>query len=56
MNQIKRNKIDSMDYEILRADLMSTFWTEDVENPVYPKDHLDEDEEETLDDDSQFNC
>ena len=55
MNQIKWNKIDSMDYEILRADLMSTFWTEDVENPAYPKDHLDEDEEETLDDDSPNN-
>lgn len=52
MNQVKWNKIDSFEYELLRADLMRTLWTEDVENPAYPKN--DSDKEEVDDFDSEM--
>jgi len=45
MDQIKWKKIDSLIYEVFRADLMRTLWTEDVKNPAYP-DKENEDEEE----------
>ena len=48
MDQIKWKKIDSLVYEVFKADLMRTLWTEDVINPAYPdKENKDEEEKES---------
>ncbi|SVB38344.1 uncharacterized protein METZ01_LOCUS191198 [marine metagenome] len=48
MNQIKWEKIDSLIYEVFKADLMRTLWTEEVKNPAYPdKENKDEEEKES---------
>ncbi len=48
MDQIKWKKIDSLIYEVFKADLMRTLWTEEVINPAYPdKENKDEEEKES---------